>query len=461
LTLSPELQTKLSGAREKVWLRLGAVRELIDDTDGAIAAYKNVLMVNPRAVKALTQIGSIMCKLGDYTQALRYLQRALLIDVDSGPAWAQLAHCYIMTDDSTKAYQAYFRALTLLDEAQDPGFWYGLGVLHHRCWSLEPALAAFMEVLKTAPTFEHRSEVLYRVGIIHKENKSFSEALEFFNKVIETDSPALYRVDALFEIGHVHELQNDLDRAVASYRSCLEEKPEYSRAIQHMAWVLHCKGETAEGVRLLQKLTEIHPTNPHTYYLRARINMDCDQHTQAYEALQQALVFNDQNPFYWCTIGVLYKRMTQFRDAMDAYTRAIRINPHVFEVWFNLGALYETCGQSADSLDAYERAVKLEPENAEMLAALDAARENVSAAREKKSSHVKVPKPMLPSTNPFAPVLRALNEQQRNQQRAAMRRDGIDLEKLTEEFLHQHHSSGSREAKGQTASAGNVGATPS
>ena len=48
-------------------------------------------------------------------------------------------------------------------------------------------------------------------------------------------------------------------------------------------------------------------------------------------------------PSFWCSIGVLYFQINQFRDALDAYSRAIRINPYISEVWFDLGSLYESC----------------------------------------------------------------------------------------------------------------------
>ena len=87
-------------------------------------------------------------------------------------------------------------------------------------------------------------------------------------------------------------------------------------------------------------------------------------YNKAYEAYQQAVYRDGQNPTFWCSIGVLYFQLNQFRDALDAYSRAIRINPYISEVWFNLGSLYESCNnQIGDAIDAYERAYELDPSN--------------------------------------------------------------------------------------------------
>src|SRR5271154_5556643 len=85
---------------------------------------------------------------------------------------------------------------------------------------------------------------------------------------------------------------------------------------------------------------------------------------KAYEAYQQAVYRDGRNPTFWCSIGVLYYQINQYRDALDAYSRAIRLNPFISEVWYDLGTLYESCNnQINDALDAYHRAAELDPTN--------------------------------------------------------------------------------------------------
>ena len=88
------------------------------------------------------------------------------------------------------------------------------------------------------------------------------------------------------------------------------------------------------------------------------------KYNKAYEAYQQAVYRDGRNPTFWCSIGVLYFQINQYRDALDAYSRAIRINPYISEVWFDLGSLYESCNnQISDAIDAYARAAELDPHN--------------------------------------------------------------------------------------------------
>lgn len=67
--------------------------------------------------------------------------------------------------------------------------------------------------------------------------------------------------------------------------------------------------------------------------------MSQQKYSKAYEAYQQAVYRDGRNPTFWCSIGVLYYQINQYRDALDAYSRAIRLNPSISEVWYDLGTL--------------------------------------------------------------------------------------------------------------------------
>ena len=76
--------------------------------------------------------------------------------------------------------------------------------------------------------------------------------------------------------------------------------------------------------------------------------MSQQKYPKAYEAYQQAVYRDGRNPTFWCSIGVLYYQINQYRDALDAYSRAIRLNPTISEVWYDLGTLVSSLGASSD-----------------------------------------------------------------------------------------------------------------
>jgi glucose repression mediator protein len=86
--------------------------------------------------------------------------------------------------------------------------------------------------------------------------------------------------------------------------------------------------------------------------------MSQQKYPKAYEAYQQAVYRDGRNPTFWCSIGVLYYQINQYRDALDAYSRAIRLNPNISEVWYDLGTLV-SIGRSAFTVDANNAAVRV------------------------------------------------------------------------------------------------------
>lgn len=341
----------------------------MNDRDRALDAFERVLAVNPANVRAMTQAGAVLAKKECYPQAVAYLQRAIGADSTCGEAWAVLAHCYVMTDDLQKAYQAYQNALSHLPNPRDPNLWYGIGLLYDRYGSLDHALEAFLLVLSIAPDFERADEVCFCIGIIYKEQQNFEEALRFFNKVVVAANPPppLTRADGWYQIGHVSELKRDIPAAFDMYRQALNENPKHPKTLQNLGWLEYQhNNNSAEAIRLLKLSSELDSTDGQTWYLLGRVYMALREFRQAYDAYQQAVYRDGRNATFWCSIGVLYYQMNQYSDAMDAYSRAIKLNPYVSEVWYDLGTLYESCSQNEDAIEAYRRAAELAPDNSQI-----------------------------------------------------------------------------------------------
>jgi len=398
--IAPSLAKRLVAGKEAVWIRIGSLRMAMGERDGALTAYETVLRYNPDNITAMTQVGAILAKQEQYARAIHYLQQAISADSNCGEAWAVLAHCYVMTDELHRAYQAYQSALAHLPDPKDPNLWYGIGLLYDRYGSLDHALEAFLAVLNISPDFERADEVCFCIGIIYKEQQEFDRALEFFNRVViaEAPPPPLTRADAWYQIGHVNELKKDVSRAIVTYRKALEENPRHPKTLQQLGWLQHQQGNSEEALRLLRASVESDGQDGQSWYLLGRVHTALREFRQAYDAYQQAVYRDSRNPTFWCSIGVLYYQMTQYRDAMDAYSRAIRLNPYVSEVWYDLGTLYESCNQMQDAIDAYKRASELSPENQQIRQRLIILQNGLSEKQGIQQAVGGPPVPMLPDS---------------------------------------------------------------
>ena len=158
-----------------------------------------------------------------------------------------------MMDELKEAYTAYQRALYSSEAAKDSGLWYAIGILYDKCGSRDLAEEVFRHVLKIAPEFERKTEVVFRLGMIYKQDRKHTEALDCFNSLIEEPPPPLTKSDILFQIGIVNELRGDTDKAKQMYEKVLEDNPNHTKIITQLGWLYHQEGTSFYDVEKVTK----------------------------------------------------------------------------------------------------------------------------------------------------------------------------------------------------------------
>ncbi|KAJ7816602.1 hypothetical protein B0H14DRAFT_3475265 [Mycena olivaceomarginata] len=301
---------------------------------------------------------------GAILKAIECFQRVLALQEENGEVWSALGHCYLMQDDLQKAYSAYQQALYFLpNPKEDPKLWYGIGILYDRYGSLDHAEEAFSLVLERVDKdldFDKANEILFRLGIIYKQQGKHEDSLGCFGRILRNPPSPLTHADIWFQIGHVYEQQKDHVSAKDAYERVATDNPSHAKVLQQLGWLYHQDGSSIQNPDLA---IQSFRCSEFGTFLDA-LTWPARSTTKAHEAYQQAVYRDSQNPAFWCSIGILYFQINQYRDAHDAYSRAIRINPLISEVWFDLGSLYESCdNQISDAIDAYARASVLDPNN--------------------------------------------------------------------------------------------------
>jgi len=128
---------------------------LNNNTEGNV---NNIANINKMAEFCATK--------GDYPTAIEYYKNLTIYDINNGPAWTALGHCYLLIEDIHKAFNAYQHALYVLEDIKDPQLWYGIGILYEKFESYDNAISALIAVLKMSPNFYQKREVLYKLGMI-------------------------------------------------------------------------------------------------------------------------------------------------------------------------------------------------------------------------------------------------------------------------------------------------------
>lgn len=96
----------------------GRTAEAVGNMNKALASYETALRHSPYNAEALTQTASILRQQEKFPEAIEYFTRVVALNETAGDVWGALGHCYLMMDDTSKAYACYQQAIVNLPQSK-------------------------------------------------------------------------------------------------------------------------------------------------------------------------------------------------------------------------------------------------------------------------------------------------------------------------------------------------------
>lgn len=98
---------------EYAWTLLGDIEIDLDNLPLATIAYEKALKINPKTVEALTGLGIVSRKKGNYDEALRYYKKSIKIDEYYAEAYTSLVTIYLKKKNFKEAVKVGLKAYKL------------------------------------------------------------------------------------------------------------------------------------------------------------------------------------------------------------------------------------------------------------------------------------------------------------------------------------------------------------
>jgi len=143
------VKTEAGNAEEAAWFSIGHALEELNQLDGAIAAYRQVLRIDPKYTNAWNNLGGIYVKLKRYDDAISAFRQALRLNPEYAGVWNNLGSTYDDLNRYDEAIAAYSQALRLNPEYA--GVWYNLGNTYDDLNRYDDAIAAYSQALRINP----------------------------------------------------------------------------------------------------------------------------------------------------------------------------------------------------------------------------------------------------------------------------------------------------------------------
>jgi tetratricopeptide (TPR) repeat protein len=204
------------------------------DLEGALAAYRKVLVIDGSFYQALYQIGVIETRMGNLSEAISAYNMALEINPDFYRGWYALGLALNKNNETENALSAFEKSIEL-----NPGYTkaYGsIGEIHHNNKEYDKAI----DILRTAIQVDGTYAKAYlMLGVIFTEQENYEEArnnLELATSV-DNDNP-----DSWYRLAHIYNLLDDCESARSAARESIDIKENSGAAWFELGLAESCNG---------------------------------------------------------------------------------------------------------------------------------------------------------------------------------------------------------------------------
>lgn len=222
-----------------------------------------------------------------------------------------------------------------------------------------------MSVLKLAPNFAQKSEVLYKLAVIFGKTYQLDHAINYF-KLATLESggaPAVSRrIDILVKMGICHIEKKDYAEAFKSFEAALALNDQNYRTLQHVAWCEFLLKQYPSAIVNITKSIALKTTDADGYYIHGRILLETEKFTEAKEAFTMANKHSASKAIYLASIGIVNSMIKNYGDAFENFLKATQLDNSIPEIWYDIGLLYEIHQQFPEALIAYEKVSEVAPD---------------------------------------------------------------------------------------------------
>eukprot|EP00826_Nyctotherus_ovalis_P055271 TRINITY_DN7326_c0_g1_i3.p1 TRINITY_DN7326_c0_g1~~TRINITY_DN7326_c0_g1_i3.p1 ORF type:complete len:629 (+),score=139.15 TRINITY_DN7326_c0_g1_i3:503-2389(+) len=221
-----------------------------------------------------------------------------------------------------------------------------------------------MSVLKIAPDFAQRSEVLYRLALVFGKSYQLDQAINYFKLAIleSNDTPTIKRrMDILIKMGICYIEKKEYVEALRSFESALGLKDKDFRVLQHIAWCEFLLKRNSQTLDRINKAIAIKDTDGDSYYIKGRILLDMEDYSSASENFKKAILCNPNKAEYLASLAILNALNKDYKEAFDNFLKATQLAPNCPEIWFDIGLLYEAHQRYKEAQTAYQKATEIDP----------------------------------------------------------------------------------------------------
>ena len=209
----------------------------------------------------------------------------------------------------------------------------------------------------------------------HYRNQRWREAAARYEDAISNESALSVNPDlkaGFFFLGHSYdnlyksarkgEPENDayMTKAIENYTKAAQraENPLIKRrALEYLAAAYGADklDDPAQAEPIVQKMIQMDPKDPGSYFQLAKIYEDAGRYEEAEEQLMRAQQAAPDDPTVYNTLAAYYNRQGDFEKTMEAFTKAAELDPNNPQGYHLMGSYYQEKASKDFRLNAAQK----------------------------------------------------------------------------------------------------------
>ncbi len=266
----------------------GYFAEKRGDLSTARRQFEKVVQLAPDIAEGHSALGSVLLRLGQYTQAIRELTRALALKADDRSAQTNLAIAYEQSGDHEKSL-GLFRSLDL--NAASP---------------LSPNVVIFY-IQALAATQQTELAIKQAQGAV----------------AAAPENPTLHDT-----LGSLEAQRQDWNGAISQFKEAIRLDPNFADAHLHFGLTLMVQRQTAEAVQELATAAELSPQSVFTQVEFAKALIANEENEKAASVLQRALALAPSSLDAKYQLALALQTSRQDQQAIPLLPGAVGAAPH-------------------------------------------------------------------------------------------------------------------------------------
>jgi protein O-GlcNAc transferase len=303
--------------------RAGQAALAAHDLKAAREQFEKVVRLAPRAEQGHSALGAVMVSLGQTSEGIHELEKALAIDPKDSNAQLNLAVAYEQSGSTAKALSLFAKA-----DASARG------------------------AKRTLPAYALAS---YARALLRTQPEAALTAM----KAAVTEDPN--NAEFHDQLGSLYAQRQNWPAGEEQFAAAIRLSPDFAAAHLHLGLALQAQHKPG-GIEELMQASKLAPADLTTGLDFARALSDAERDNEAISVLQPLLIAHPESIAIAYQLALALQRTGNAAGAIPLFEKTIASDPGNAEVQTNLGMALTQAQRAKDAVAHLQRAVKLAPD---------------------------------------------------------------------------------------------------